>query len=397
MSGTGHVPEVGPTAPDVRRQLSELAGTPPSEWNAVTLLSDGADSFGAILDLVRRAERRIQFENFIFRADSVGRAFAAELRRRAADGVHVQVVHDPVGAIMARRPPVDLLFRASPVQVAMFNLGLGRRGVPSPGRDHRKLVVVDGRAFVAGGICLADPWAGNCVRHCTWRDSAVLVEGPAAQAASTAFDEAWGWSRSLLAARGYPPVQDAPRRAEPSGLVPVRVLADLGRRRPTRAALQRAIDASEREVLMTTPYFVPPADLRDSLRRALSRGVEVSLLLPRRNNHPIVGLSAEHGLGEFLDEGARVFLWSGAMLHAKSVVIDAAWTLIGSSNLDALSLDRNAELNIEIHGRAVGEAMARLFLEDCASSTPLTVDAWRQRPRFRRLAARAAWSLRAWQ
>ena len=110
-----------------------------------------------------------------------------------------------------------------------------------------------------------------------------------------------------------------------------------------------------------------------------------------------MGLSAEHGLGELLDEGARVFLWSGAMLHAKSVVIDAAWTLIGSSNLDALSLDRNAELNIEIHGRAVGEAMARLFLEDCASSTPLTIDAWMRRPRIRRLAARAAWSLRAWQ
>jgi len=177
----------------------------------------------------------------------------------------------------------------------------------------------------------------------------------------------------------------------------VRVLADLGRRRPTRGVLEHAIDASEREVLITTPYFVPPPALRSSLHHALSRGVEVSLLLPGRNNHPIVGLSAEHGLGGLLEDGARVFLWSGAMLHAKSVVIDGAWTLIGSSNLDALSLDRNTELNIEIHGRAVAEAMAELFREDCASSTPLTVDAWRRRSRIRRVAARVAWSLRAWQ
>jgi len=182
-----------------------------------------------------------------------------------------------------------------------------------------------------------------------------------------------------------------------AGDVPVRVIADLGAVRRTQALLERVVDAARREILVTSPYFIPPPRLVSALVRAASRGVEVAILIPGRNNHPVAGLSAEERLGPLLEQGVEVFRWRGAMIHAKSVVVDGEWTLVGSSNLDALSLGRNAELNVEIHGTAVGGIMARMFRDDCGESMPFTLGDWRHRPRLRRVAGRLASALAAWQ
>lgn len=251
--------------------------------------------------------------------------------------------------------------------------------------------------MVAGGICLADPWVGNCVRHCTWRDSAVYVEGPAAGAAAETFDEMWRLGRRAIPGpehgAGHPVAPGDPAAGE----VLVRLVTDLGSSRRTGAMLERVVEAARREVLITNPYFIPPPTLQRALIGAASRGVEVVVLIPGHNNHPVAGLSAEEQLGELLRHGVQVFRWQGAMIHAKSVVVDGEWTLVGSSNLDTLSLVRNAELNVEIHGSAVGGIMAGLFRRDCRESVPFTLGDWRHRPRGRRVAARLAATLSAWQ
>lgn len=357
--------------------------------NSVRILSDGVDSFGAMLDLVRGARREVQFENFIFRADAIGRAFASELSARARAGARVRVLHDPIGSLMGRRPPVDVLFRRSPAEVRMFNVSWPTRETRARGRDHRKLVVADGRQLVAGGICLADPWAGNCIRHCTWRDSAVLVEGPAADAASEAFDRAWEHGRRLVAPTSSVAAPMGRRSNPPAGNVPVRIVTDLGPERRTLAVVERVMDAAEHQVLITSPYFIPPDRVLRALLRARARGVHVKVLIPGKNNHPLAGLVAEERLLPLLEGGVSVFRWNGAMIHAKSLVVDGEWTLIGSSNLDAVSLHRNTELNIEIHGPAVGSAMVRLFRRDRANSTRFHLHDWHDRSRLRRLAGRA--------
>jgi len=396
---SGDLPDRGPTSARVRRDLDELAGTPVVEGNVVRILSDGADSFGAMLNLVRTAKSDIRFENFIFRADTVGRTFARELRSRAADGLRVRVLHDPAGAVMARRLPADLLFRGSDAEVRLFNLGVPTRARRSIGRDHRKLVVVDRAEMVAGGICLADAWAGNCIRHCTWRDSAIHVKGPAALNAAETFDGAWKHGRRL----GWDSKRRSPNEkptASPHGAdggVSVRLLASMGHHRPTLNVLERVIASAEQHVLVANPYLVPPPRLVRALLDAAGRGVEVTILIPGRNNHRLVGLSAEHGLGALLEAGCQVFLWQGAMLHAKTMVVDGAWMLVGSTNLDSLSLRKNAELDVEVHGSNPAEAMTDLFRADCAVSTPLTLAEWRARPRARRLGAWLAHRLRHWQ
>jgi cardiolipin synthase A/B len=391
----GDLPRRGATSPEVLCDLDRLAGAPVTAGNSVRILSDGADSFGAMLEIVRAAVCQIRFENFIFRFDTVGHAFAHELRLRAREGVSVRVLHDPAGALMTGVRSAGVLFRGSRAEVGLFNVGLPTRRRRSLGRDHRKLVVADDGQFVAGGICLADAWAGNCVRHCTWRDSAIHVKGPAARMAAAAFDENWTHALIHRSARGA--AEAAQHSTSYEGDVPVRILSNLGDRRPTLAVLERVIAAASGSILVTNPYVVLPPTLVEGLTRAARRGVEVTLLVPGSNNHRLVGLSLEHGLGVLLEAGCRVFRWRGAMLHAKSVVVDGAWTLIGSTNLDHLSLHKNAELDVEVHGTAVGKEMTRIFRVDCEGSEVLTLEGWRGRSAGRRAIARLATGLRRWQ
>jgi cardiolipin synthase len=250
----GALPDQGVLGRLALRDLAAIAGSEARPENSVRILVNGAESFGAMLDLIRSAEADVRLENFIFRKDAVGQVFAEELRGRADGGVRVRVLHDPFGALMARRRPADLFLRESGVDVRLFNVPLPRLRSRRLGRDHRKLVAADGREVVIGGICLADPWAGNCIRHCTWRDSALYVRGPVAQQAARSFENTWkfGWR---LSRRCKVPA-DSWVLGEPlqAGRVPARLVSDLGQRRLTLPLLERAIDAASTE--WTCPDFV---------------------------------------------------------------------------------------------------------------------------------------------
>lgn len=373
------------------------AGWPVRKHNRVRLLMDGADTYEAMLGLVQRAQSEILFENFIFRADAVGRAFADALRSRAEAGVAVWVLHDAFGSLMSRRASIAPRFRGSPVKIRAYNPPRPTSAFFRSGRDHRKLVVADRRAAIVGGLCLADAWLGNCITRCTWRDAALLIEGEASRDAAQAFEQMWPDTRildSALPAAARSAFGEG--AAETPGTVPVRVIADMpGERRVERLLIQ-TIDGARHEVLITNPYVLPPRPLMDALVAAASRGVRVQLIVPLHNNHAIVGLASEHVLGPLLEAGVQVWRWTGPMIHAKTVVIDRCWALVGSTNLDGLSLRRNAEIDVEVHGDAVGRRMAAVFLRDRLRSLPFTHDDWSRRSQGRRWASAIAATARPW-
>ncbi|HKP75586.1 MAG TPA: phosphatidylserine/phosphatidylglycerophosphate/cardiolipin synthase family protein [Longimicrobiaceae bacterium] len=365
------------------------------------LLLDGSESYGAMLDLVEEAREEVLFENFIFRGDAVGLAFAAALRRRAEEGVRVRVLHDPFGALMSRRAPIGFHFHGSPAWVRVYNPPRPTPAFFRDGRDHRKLVVQDRRRAVVGGLCLADAWMGNCVERCTWRDSAVLVEGAAAGEVAAEFDRMWGRGRSFtprIAPKGVETAPlAAPATAAPPGDVPVRVLPDEPGARRTERVLVHGLDSARSEALLTTPYLLPTPPLAEAMCAAARRGVDVQVLVPLHGNHRVVALSAEHAVGELLRAGVKVWQWTGPLVHAKTAVVDSCWSLVGSSNLDPLSLVRNAELNLEVHGAAFAAQLRASFARDRGLSRPLSEDAWRERPLPRRLLTRAAALGWGWQ
>ena len=386
----GEIASRGPLAPPVQAALQMITGEPAVPAHRVRLLVDGAQAFGAMFGLLEGAEREILVENFIFRGDVVGAAFAATLEARAGSGVETRVLLDPFGSLMSRSVPVSLRFRRSRVRARLYNPPRPTAAFLRRGRDHRKLIVQDRRRMVVGGLCLADAWAGNCVRTCTWRDSAVEVEGPVVTRAAAGFDAAWAGDPRLPFPSGRIPGTEA-------GAVPVRLVSDAPRERRVERLLATAFAAAEWEILITNPYLVPTPALASSLVAATRRGVDVQIVVPARNNHPVVGWTSEHLSGPLLEAGARVWRWAGPMMHAKTVVVDRCWSLVGSSNLDPLSLVHNAELNVEIHGTGFAEQAADLFARDRAGSVELTGREWQGRSMRRRFTTRMAAALRAWQ
>lgn len=398
----GRLERAGPLSPDVQGAIERVTSEPVRGGNRVRLLADGSEYYAEMLSLVASARNDLQFENFIFRSDAVGRVFADQLARRAADGVRTRVLYDPFGSIMSRRGPIGRRFGDTRVEARAYNPPRLRLDFLRDGRDHRKLVVRDRREAVAGGMCLADVWLGNCIERCTWKDAAVLVRGPAAGRCGRAFDELWtATDRRGREGRGGEAPEctnaDAPSETpRPAGEVPVRVIASIPGDGRLVAVLRRVFRAARQEILVTNPYLVPPPLLLDALAGAARRGVDVHLLVPGRNNHPIAGLASEHLQGGLLRAGVRVSRWSGPMLHAKTVVVDRRWSLVGSSNLDSLSLRRNAELDVAVHGSAFGEQMARLFERDLSLSEPYRLADWEGSSGGRRWGRRLAATLSPW-
>lgn len=392
----GDMPMTGPLSAPVTAALTQIAGRVLTRNNMVQLLTDGTQSYSAMFDLISEAKSEILFENFIFRADHAGRAFAAALLDRARDGMAVRVLYDPFGSLMTLRRPVGRVFRGSAVDVRLYNPPRPTKAFLRLGRDHRKIVVQDRERFVAGGLCIADVWAGNCVTQCTWRDAAILVEGEAAADAAEEFTDMWQRTGSTGPVRAPSAGTLMRSRNRGVGTVPVRVLGDMPGERRTERALITVFNAARSEILISNSYFLPTNQLVSALVAARARGVAVSILTPRYTNHHVVGMASHHALGALLHAGVRVWRWRGPMMHAKTVVVDHMWSLIGSTNLDALSLYRNAELNVEVHGSNTGQQMAQIFQRDCAQSSEYQYAEWQARSVWRKTTARAAFTLKNW-
>ena len=386
IESPGRLDPIGPLDPRLQARLTQASGRPLTRTNRVRLLRDGADTFIAMLELIEHAEREILLENYIIRADAVGRAYGEAFKTRARAGVDVRILHDPFGDPMSLIS-LHLLFWGSRARMSVYNPPRPTLGYLRAWRDHRKLVVQDRTRLVAGGLCVADVWLGNCVRQCTWRDSAVLVEGGAAVHAAEEFDRLWQDAFALTWRRrtARPPLSPPPVVA---GDVPVRVLADEPGRRCTEQALVAVIGAAQREVLITNQYAVPTPPVTEALVAAGRRGVDIQAILPPVSRPFFVGFATEHRLGRLLEAGLKVWHWNGAMMHAKTVVVDRCWSLVGSTNLDWLSLRRNAEIDIEIHGSRVGEQMAEMFAADRAECVAFALHDWSARPPTRRILTR---------
>lgn len=398
VAEAGARPTIGPLSREAQRQLLEISGRVPTTNNQVRLLADGVQTYGAMLGLLEAAKVEILFENFIFRSDAIGKFFADRLRERSTEGVNVRILHDPFGSLMSRRLPIGFRFHRSAARVRVYNPPRPSPAFWKQGRDHRKLVVADRQAVVTGGMCLADVWGGNCVQHCTWRDSAIWATGEVAAEAAREFEAMWKRGFSFTPAKAAPEAAllTRPFQAQPIGNVPIRLWSDERGLDRLERMLSVVFRAATREILVTNPYFLPTPPVTRALCDAARQGRDVQLIIPRTNNHKMVGLAVEQRLGELLRAGVRVWFWAGPMIHAKTVVVDRVWSLVGSSNLDPLSLRRNAEFNLEIHGSSLAEQVADLFGRDRTGSVPFSLRDWKKRSFARVALTRAAAMTQAW-
>lgn len=359
-----------------------------SRGNCVRLLHDGEQAFPAMLDAISSAVHEVVLEMYWFDSDRTGRLFAEALMERARAGVSVRVTYDAVGSIEADQAMFDEM-REAGVEIHEYNpIAPWRtrfRFARINKRNHRKLLVIDGRLGIVGGINFADQWAPMAEGGGGFRDDAIEVIGPTARELRRLFY------------RNFPGLpRQIPPPDEPGGECQVVVLAsDLrAERRDIYDAYVNAIARAARDIIITNSYFIPAGRVRRALARAVSRGVRVRVLVPRNSDVKVAQL-ASHALYEWLlTNGVEIHEWRGGVLHSKTAVIDDDWCTVGTFNFDALSIHNNLEVNVAVWSAEINAALRRRTELDLADSVAVDLRVWRKRGLFARLLERLFYALR---
>ncbi|WPB57875.1 phospholipase D-like domain-containing protein [Xylophilus sp. GOD-11R] len=331
-------------------ELAESFGLAPPGITRTRLHADGAAARDALWATIAAATERLDVCTFIIGQDALGRAVMQRLVGQARSGVRVRLLLDGFGALLLPRRYFDEL-RAAGGEVAVFRPLLGlRRAGPRNLRNHRKFVIADDRLLWSGGRNLAaEYFTGDTSAGIPpWADLSFELEGPTAAAAARQFEQDWA-SVQLKRPRHIPPgVAPAPSQGTitqflPSGPDQTEDTA--------QAVLVAACFRARRRILAVTPYFVPNDALRDALRLAARRGVQVDIAIPAHSNHRLADMARSRAMRDLASAGARFHLLP-AMAHAKAVVVDDTLAMCGSINLDLRSLLLNHEANVLFYDTA---------------------------------------------
>ena len=360
-----------------QRAITRAGQARPVPGNAVRLLTDGPEVFPAMLDLIEEATAWIHFENYIIRSDDTGWRFARALAERVHGGVRVCLLYDWLGCVTTSRKLWTYLRRQG-VTVRAFNRPKPVDVFANLTRDHRKLVVADGRRAVLGGVCIGDEWSGRPERGILpWRDTAIEICGPAAAVLDQSFGDMWRLTGAPL------PLDQYASDVAPAGEVAVQTVTG----QPGRGRIYRILDllaaGSTDRMWITDAYLVAPRRLLYALRNAARAGVDVRLLLPSASDMPVVRNLTRIGYRDLLNAGVRIYEWQGAMLHAKTQVADGRWCRIGSSNLNAASLLGNYELDVLIDDPAVADVLEGQFRKDISRASEIVIPQSRSGRPFR--------------
>lgn len=361
----------------IERSISRVSDAPLRERNRLGLLKNGPETYEDWLSAIARARRWVHLENYIFKADEVGRRFAEALTSKAAEGVVVRVIYDWYGS-MDTSAALWRELRDAGVDVRVFNRFSPATPLEAFLRDHRKLVAVDGEYASVGGVCIADEWmARSPETGLPYRDTAVAVRGPAVADLERAFAQAWDLSGTPLPIYERPDVEGV----EPAGNEAARVvIQEPGKMRIAR--LLQVLTAGVRDRLwIADAYFLAGPNLNQALMSAARDGVDVRLLLPATNDLPLVGTISRTGYRQLLEAGVSIHEYGGLMMHAKTTVADGWWSRVGSTNLNVTGLLTDWEIDLVVEDPGFGKKMERMFEEDLADAREIRLGGTSRRPR----------------
>ncbi len=363
-----------------------LARMPVTTGNRAELLIDGRATFDAIFAAIEAAERYVLVASYIIRDDGLGRELKRRLIERARAGVQVRLLYDELGS---HRLPAGYLgeLGQAGVRVSAFNSTKGPTNrLQLNFRNHRKIVVADGRVAFVGGHNVGDEYLGEDPEMAPWRDTHLRLEGPAALACQLVFAEDWAW------ATGEPLDLDWTVQPARQGTQDALILPSGPADEMETCALfyTHAITQAQRRVWIVTPYFVPDIDVLTALKIAALRGVDVRLLVPEMADHWIVWLAAFAYFGEVQAAGVRIYRYNGGFLHQKVMLVDDAAATVGTVNLDNRSFRLNFEITALVLDRDFGAEVEAMLERDFANSYLYDHATFRHRPVWVRLGAQIA-------
>ena len=358
-----------------------LLNNPVYRGGEVTLLQNGDAFYPAMLEAIRSATDNITFEVYIFEPDEIGRQFMDALIDRVRAGVEVRLLVDWFGSLKLRQRHRDELTRAG-AQVQVFRPFSLRNLVRIYRRTHRRAIVIDGRVAFTGGAAISKKWAGDVRNPHEWRDSMTRVTGPLVGGIQSAFAVNWVYCTGevLTASRFLPPL--APGTGPRSVSV---VSSPSDAAQPIRVLFWLSFAHARRRLWICNSYFIPDPRLRKAVVDRARQGVDVRILVPGNHTDAIpVQFAGRSYYEELLAAGVRIFEFLPSMMHAKTVVVDDAWSVIGSANMDERSMELNEENIVGIADRPFAQAMAEGLERDFARSREVTLEEWRRRPVWQR-------------
>ncbi|NVM79261.1 cardiolipin synthase [Duganella sp. SG902] len=393
---------------DLQQQaaLEEAAtGVPLIAGNKCTLLFDGPQTMSEMLKAIAAARNHINLETYIFDQDELGLKFADALIEKQQQGVTVNILYDSVGTIGV---PAEFFarMRKAGIRLIEFNpvnpAKVSGDGWKLNNRDHRKVLIVDGKVAFTGGINISATYAKSSLFRSSskptdksqvgWRDTHIKVEGPAVQAFQWLFVRQW-------ASQDKDDLPEADYFPKPviAGDKVVRVLgSEPGGKFEIYKAYALAIQEAKKSIHITSAYFVPDRQTVDALIAAARRGVDVKIVLPGVSDSGLVFYAGHAFYDDLLSAGVKIYQLKLAVLHAKTAVIDGAWSTVGSTNIDTRSFLHNSEINVIVMGEAFGVEMEKAFQEDIKDSNVITLEQWRDRPLVNRMKEWAACFMNYW-
>jgi cardiolipin synthase A/B len=370
--------------------METVTDSPLTKGNKVTLIADGKDTYIAMFKAIQSAKNHINLESYIFEDDEAGRKFADRLLQKQAEGVHVHVIYDSVGSINTPAAFFQRL-RDAGIQVVGFNPISPLEDREKWGlthRDHRKILIVDGKIAIIGGVNISKVYSSgprrrkpNTKAPIHWRDTDIQIEGPSVAQLQKLFLDTWQKQKGpAVSGSNYFPV------LKEKGNALIRVVGSTPgeTNRIPFVVYVSAISFAQNSIYLTNSYFVPDEQIEKALIDAAKRGVDVKIIVPGVSDSKLILYAQRHHYAKLLKSGVKLYEHSNSLLHAKTAVIDGVWSTVGSTNLDLLSLLKNDEVNAVILNKEFALQMESMFAKDLADSKPILWKEWQQRSLFPR-------------
>jgi len=356
--------------------------SPLTAGNTARLLINGEEKFPEVIKALEEANDHIHIEYYIYENDTIGRTIEEILVRKAKQGVTVRFIYDDFGSRGIRKNIAIRLRNAGVETYPFYKISFLRMVNHLNYRNHRKIIVIDGKKAFVGGINVSDKYINEptSVNKLFWRDTHLMLEGPGVYYLQYLFICDWNFcsGNALENIKHYFPNE---HRNKPPGDKIIQIAAS-GPDSVTPTILYSllyAVYQAQEEILITTPYFIPDQSLMDALIVAALAGVSVQLLVPEKSDSKLVALAASSYYADLLAAGVKIFFYQDGFVHAKTLVVDKKLAVIGTANMDVRSFDLNFEVNAIVYDDELAALLAKVFDADIKDATLLDRDAWSNR------------------
>ncbi len=362
-------------------------GSPLTPYNSVKLLVNGEEKFPEVLTVLREAKHHIHLEYYIFEDDDIGREIERILIQKASEGVEVRFIYDDYGSRHIRKTLARRLREGNVRAFPFFEISYIAFANRINYRNHRKIIVVDGRTAFVGGINISDRYRNTESKdQLFWRDTHLRIDGPGVQYLQYLFVGDWNFCANKKlrpTAELFPPMSAYPRTD--NKIVQIAAGGPDSESPTILYSTIQAINLATTEILITTPYFIPGESLVDALSMAAMSGIKVKLLVPGISDSKIVNAASRAHYGDLLRVGVEIYLYKKGFVHAKTLVADKKIAVVGTANMDIRSFDLNFEVNALIYDREIATQLSDIFYQDLKDAEQIDPVAWRNRKWYKLL------------